>query len=132
MIISRFSFFLLLFLIQTFLLSQTNDFNADSAYSYIKHLSLTIGPRPMGSQNERTALEWATEKFKGYGADSVYVLDSQESRVREVTRTCPECKNDKAYQWFSSVSGEHAGVGRERTVEHYRCTRCAHSWSESR
>lgn len=69
---------------------------------------------------------------EGDRADSVYVLDQQESGVREVTRTCPECRNDKAYQWFSSVSGEHAGVGRERTVEHYRCTRCAHSWSESR
>ncbi len=74
MVIPRFSLFLLLFIIPTFLLSQTKDFNADSAYANIKYISVTIGPRPMGSQNERRAFEWTTEKFRDYGADSVYVM----------------------------------------------------------
>jgi len=65
-------------------------------------------------------------------ANAIHVLDSPKSSVRRVPRTCPKCKNEGVYQWFSSVSGEHAGVRRERTVEHYRCTNCAHSWSESR
>jgi DNA-directed RNA polymerase subunit M/transcription elongation factor TFIIS len=64
--------------------------------------------------------------------NALYVVDTPEDAVRKVARTCPECGNDEAYQWFSSVSGEHAGVRRERTVEHHRCTKCAHLWSESR
>jgi len=54
--------------------SQTPVFNADSVYSFIHHLSVTIGPRPMGSLNERIALDWAAEKFRSFGADSAYVM----------------------------------------------------------
>ncbi|HEX9972148.1 MAG TPA: M28 family metallopeptidase, partial [bacterium] len=67
-------FYLLLILVPTLSFSQTEKFNADSAYAYIEHLSVTIGPRPMGSQNERIALDWAAEKFNSFGADSAYVM----------------------------------------------------------
>ena len=63
--------------------------------------------------------------------DSIYVVGESKNSVRRVSRTCPRCQNEEAYQWFSSISGELAGVRHERTVEHLRCARCAHSWSES-
>jgi len=44
-------------------------------------------------------------------------------------RECPRCGNREAYRWISSFSGEHAGVRRERDIEHLRCTRCGHSWT---
>lgn len=74
MIIRKFLAYLLLLILPTFLFSQTKNFNADSTYAYIKHLSVTIGPRPMGSQNEHIALAWAVDKFKSFGADSTYLM----------------------------------------------------------
>jgi DNA-directed RNA polymerase subunit M/transcription elongation factor TFIIS len=65
-------------------------------------------------------------------SNAVYVVDTQENAARKATRTCPKCGNEEAYQWFSSIAGEHAGVKGERTVEHYKCTDCGHLWSESR
>ncbi|NLP10211.1 M28 family peptidase [bacterium] len=49
-------------------------FNADSVYQHIRTLSETIGPRPMGSYAERSALDWVVKKFRAYGADSAYVM----------------------------------------------------------
>ncbi len=61
------------------LFAQKADFNADSAYAYTKFLSVTIGPRPMGSHNEQRALRWAAGKFKAFGADTAYVMPFYES-----------------------------------------------------
>jgi hypothetical protein len=47
----------------------------DSIYAHIRYLSLTIGPRPMGSSAESNALEWAAGKFRSYGADSVSIMN---------------------------------------------------------
>ena len=63
-------------------------------------------------------------------SEVVYVVNGQPDEFVRVSQTCPECGNGEAFHWFSRVSGEHAGVGTERTVEHFRCTRCAHSWSK--
>ena len=54
--------------------AQNTGFNTDSAYVYLEHLCVTIGPRPMGSANERAALKWAANKFRSFGADSAYVM----------------------------------------------------------
>ena len=54
--------------------AQNPQFNADSAYAIIEHLTVTIGPRPMGSANERAALRWTVAKFHQYGADTAYVM----------------------------------------------------------
>ena len=67
-------FVIILLLLPILLLSQTVKFNTDSAYSYINHISVTIGPRPMGSQNENTALNWIKEKFDQFGADSTFIF----------------------------------------------------------
>lgn len=54
--------------------AESNPFNADSAYATIEHLSVTIGPRPMGSRNEQKALRWIKEQFVRFGADSAFVI----------------------------------------------------------
>ena len=60
--------------------AQTSDFNADSAYAFLEHLCVKIGPRPIGSANERAALKWTVEKFHSFGADSAYVMIVPEAR----------------------------------------------------
>ena len=66
---------LALFIFPLILFSQHAQFSADSAYGYIEHLSVTIGPRPMGSENERKALNWAQHKFRSFGADTTYIIE---------------------------------------------------------
>jgi len=65
-------------------------------------------------------------------SEPIYVVEDSGREASRVSRTCPRCGNDQAVDWFSSISGEHAGVRQERTVEHFRCTRCLHSWAETR
>jgi len=64
-------------------------------------------------------------------SDVIYVIDKSQSNYAKISQTCPKCGNQEAFHWFSSISGEHAGIRRERTVEHFKCTRCSHSWSTS-
>lgn len=54
--------------------AEPNPFSADSAYATIEHLSVTIGPRPMGSEQERRALRWVRDRFARFGADSAFIL----------------------------------------------------------
>jgi len=63
--------------------------------------------------------------------DYVYVSENQKDNYAKIARECPKCGNKKAFHWFSGVSGEHAGVRQERTVEHFRCTICSYTWVES-
>jgi len=64
-------------------------------------------------------------------SSSIYVVGSSEDEYVKVSQVCPKCGNEEAFRWFSGVSGEHAGIRRERTVEHFRCTKCSHSWSKT-
>jgi hypothetical protein len=61
-------------------MAQNGGFEADSAYAYLEHLCVKIGPRPMGSANERAALKWTAEKFRSFGADTAYVMNVPEAR----------------------------------------------------
>jgi len=61
----------------------------------------------------------------------IHVVASSEDEYLKVSQVCPKCGNEEAFRWFSGVSGEHAGIGRERTVEHFKCTKCSHSWSKT-
>ena len=54
--------------------AQTLAFNTDSAYANLEHLAVTIGPRLMGSNNERAALAWTARRFASFGADTAYVM----------------------------------------------------------
>ncbi|MBI3189290.1 MAG: M28 family peptidase, partial [Ignavibacteriales bacterium] len=68
----------LLFLLCTLLpapsLSQQKEFSQANATNLLHHLSVTIGPRPMGSPAEREALQFAVEKFKESGCDTGYIM----------------------------------------------------------
>lgn len=60
--------------------------SADSIFASIVHLSETLGPRPMGSAQEREALKWMGSRLAAYGADSVFVMpfdriDTKESGI---------------------------------------------------
>jgi len=72
-----------------------------------------------------------TEEMKMEHTDSIHIADSSEDEYMKASQTCPKCGNPEAFRWYSGVSGEHAGVRRERTVEHFKCTRCSHSWSKT-
>jgi len=62
---------------------------------------------------------------------AIHVVDSSKADYVKVSRMCPKCGNSEAYRRFSRISGEHAGVRRERTVEHFTCTKCSHSWAKT-
>jgi uncharacterized membrane protein YidH (DUF202 family) len=66
-------------------LSQFSEFNTDSAYANLHHLAVTIGPRDMGSQNERTALAWTALRFDTFGADTAYVMPVLHSKTTNTT-----------------------------------------------
>lgn len=78
----------------------------------------------------KAAVQSKSEKRKDQ-ADYIFVSASKEESYTKVLRRCPGCGNKEAMHWFSGVSGEHAGIMRERIVEHFKCTRCSHSWAES-
>jgi len=61
----------------------------------------------------------------------IYVVDSSRVDFEKVSQTCQQCGNTDAFRWLAGVSGEHAGVRSERTIEHFRCTKCGHSWAKS-
>ncbi len=73
---TKYSVFIILWVLlqSVTLFSQTEAFNADTVYANIQHLSVVIGPRPMGSANERTALNWVVAQFQSFGADSVWLM----------------------------------------------------------
>ncbi|MCG3118478.1 MAG: hypothetical protein ALAOOOJD_00691 [bacterium] len=70
------------FIIAGTAVAQQENFNPDSAYAYLEHLCVTIGPRPMGSVNERAALKWTVEQFHRFGADTAYVMPVPEANGR--------------------------------------------------
>lgn len=63
--------------------------------------------------------------------NSIYVVNSKQDEHFRISQVCPKCGNKKAFHWYSGVSGEHAGIRREITIEHFRCTKCSYSWSKS-
>jgi len=76
--------------------------------------------------------EMKTENIKKTGrSSSIYVVDSSEDEYVKVSQVCPKCGNTEAFRWFSGVSGEHAGIRRERAIVHFKCTKCSHSWTKT-
>jgi len=61
---------------------------------------------------------------------SVDVVHVSEMGHMRVTETCPRCGNPEAFRSAAFVSGEHAGVRQERSIERLRCTKCLHSWTK--
>jgi len=58
------------------------------------------------------------------------VLDPSKLEYLKVNETCPKCGNVEAFHSLGFVSGEHAGVRQERTMERFTCTKCGYSWSK--
>ncbi len=77
-------FFFLLFILPS-LYAQT-PFSTDSALSYLKTISVTIGARPMGSPNERQAMELALSKFREFGLNESYLMEMQTAE-NDITRS---------------------------------------------
>ncbi len=71
------------------------------------------------------------KKSKENVAEGIYVIDQPADHRARLSQACPKCGNREAFHWVSNISGEHAGVRRERTVEHFQCTKCAYSWSKT-
>jgi DNA-directed RNA polymerase subunit M/transcription elongation factor TFIIS len=57
------------------------------------------------------------------------VIDKEENERPKVKETCPKCGNSEAFRITSFISGEHAGVRQERSMERFTCAKCGHSWS---
>jgi len=79
----------------------------------------------------RTKLRLKTKRVDVQDYAPIYIVDKSKEDSPKITRICPKCENNEAFHWFSRISGEHAGIRRERTIEHFKCTKCFHSWSKS-
>ena len=64
-------------------------------------------------------------------APPIEVITATESEQAKVNETCPSCGNPEAVRSISFVSGEHAGVRQERSMERFTCTKCGHSWTQA-
>lgn len=64
-------------------------------------------------------------------SNSVYVIGKSKDEYVKVSQTCPKCGNKEAFHWFTRISGEHAGIRRERTIERFKCTKCSQSWTKT-
>jgi hypothetical protein len=49
-------------------------FSTDSAAAYLRTIAVDIGARPMGSANERAAMEFALRKFREFGLSDTYIM----------------------------------------------------------
>jgi DNA-directed RNA polymerase subunit M/transcription elongation factor TFIIS len=65
-------------------------------------------------------------------ARPVTVVDAVSEDLPMISRLCPKCGHQQAYRRVSTLAGEHAGVKQERTIEHFRCALCQHTWAETR
>ncbi len=64
----------IVFILGTGLLFADTQFSQEHAARVLRHLSVTIGPRTMGSPAELSALGYAIVKFKEFGCDTAYIM----------------------------------------------------------
>jgi len=60
----------------------------------------------------------------------IAVIGESEVEQAKVQETCPICGNPEAIRSMSFVSGEHAGVRQERSMERFKCAKCGHTWTK--
>ena len=84
--------FLFIIIILPSLLYTQTPFSSDSSLSYLKTLAVTIGPRPMGSPNERRAMEFALGKFREFGLQEAYLMEMT-ATVNEMTHSSVNTKS---------------------------------------
>ncbi|MBS7619796.1 hypothetical protein KEJ21_04025 [Candidatus Bathyarchaeota archaeon] len=80
---------------------------------------------------KRLNIPIVVEKKKNDETDKIVSLIVEKVEGLKVNRLCPSCGHSEAYRMLSASSGEHAGVKQERSIEIYRCSKCAHVWTEN-
>jgi len=103
----------------------------DKCGSYMKETKNGFLCRKCGNVIRAKAKLQPENMKKVEPSSSISIVDRSEDEYVKVFQVCPKCGNNEAFRWISGVSGEHAGVRRERTIEHFKCTRCPHSWSKT-
>jgi len=104
----------------------------DNCGSYMKETAKgLLCPRCGRLLPSETQAKRALESPESKRNSSIYIVEEDKERLAKVVQSCPKCGHKEAFHWISSISGEHAGVRRERTVEHFRCAKCSHSWTKS-
>ena len=71
----------LVLLLASISLSRGQDqtpFSTDSSAAYLRTISIDIGARPVGSPNERRAMEFAISKFREFGLRDSYLMPMRE------------------------------------------------------
>jgi DNA-directed RNA polymerase subunit M/transcription elongation factor TFIIS len=61
----------------------------------------------------------------------IEVIESSDGEAVKINMACPKCGNLEAFHSTSFSSGEHAGVRQERSIERFKCAKCAYSWNVS-
>lgn len=103
----------------------------DNCGSYMKKIKNGFVCRKCGNLTYANA-EMHIMRARMEHSGSIWVVDAtSEDEHLKVSQVCPRCGSKEAFQRFSRVSGEHAGIRRERTIEHFKCTKCLHSWSKT-
>jgi hypothetical protein len=80
-----------------------SPFCTDSALYYLRTISVDIGPRPMGSPNERRAMEFALAKFREFGLSEAYIMEMRRA------------ENDISEAAINTNSGVAVGILQGRT-----------------
>lgn len=101
----------------------------DSCGSYMEKTTGGFSCPRCGKKSRAKIIE--VKDMKNSNHDPVLTVDNSQIEYVKINQTCPRCGNPEAYRRFSSISGDHAGVKQERTIEHFKCTNCQYSWSES-
>ena len=95
--------FSLLLLLWNLTVRAQTPFSVDSAASFLRTISADIGPRTMGSPNERRAMEFGLQKFREFGLTEVSLMEMQ------------KMDPDQSGQHWNVRSGVVVGVLRGRT-----------------
>jgi DNA-directed RNA polymerase subunit M/transcription elongation factor TFIIS len=104
----------------------------DNCGSYMKETSKgLLCPRCGRLVPSETKIKTVRRSTENKKSSSIYVVEEDKERGARVAQLCPKCGHKEAFHWVSGIYGEHAGVRRERTVEHFRCAKCSHSWTKS-
>jgi len=60
---------------------------------------------------------------------AVHVIDVSTPGYVKVNERCPHCGNVEVFRYASFVSGEHAGIRQERSLERLKCPKCGYAWT---
>lgn len=103
----------------------------DNCGSYMKKTKRGYFCRKCGNVVQASTGTQPTGVKRTNDSSVVHVVNDSRHEYVKVSQVCPKCGNNEAFRWFSRVSGEHAGIRRERTIEHFKCTRCSHLWTKT-